>query len=223
MKSRFSISAIRMAWKKRSRTHQNQYLIASLAIIASLAYAINLYSQQSIFKIEQKIAAVNEKANAIRTVGEVPPGTSIADLHEALKVLRLGTTQLLDRERELTNRFAPKGDLVAHQNLKIAISAMANRCDLLVDEFTDIGISAAEIRNPPNSEMWAKLADNPYQRPLIQFKARASYRGLMQFLEGLKTLPYLVAPVRFEIEVKYRKDNAGDLKQWLEISMDLSL
>ena len=52
-------------------------------------------------------------------------------------------------------------------------------------------------------------------------RARASYRGLMQFLFGLSDLPYVAAPVWSDITIGVERNPKTQVpvRQWLEITI----
>lgn len=214
-------------WKKLPRQHQNQHLIIFFIISLVLCATAVFYSGAQTDGAKMELAKQQKKnktSSAAPTLsGDISAGTTIDELNTSLAALQKALNEARAREAHLHTRLAPNNDLQAQQTLKSAITALAYDNDMILEQLDDVGLSKEEREAPPNEARWGKLARNAYQRPLLNFKARASYRGLMHFLDGLKQLPFMVAPVRFDIEVKYEKDASGVLKQWLFVSMDLSL
>ena len=84
------------------------------------------------------------------------------------------------------------------------------------------GSCFASKEKPPSAQLLREAAAaNPYKRPLLRMRARASYRGLMQFLNGLTALPYIAAPVWSNVSVGMERHPETKLptRQWLEVEI----
>ena len=145
----------------------------------------------------------------------------------AKEVKNLESQLLIQRERlaNLEPQFASLDDLEDHQQLRSAITALASISDMEMLKLEQKGVRKEEVGIAPTPERIKVIAAiNPYKRPLLTFEARASYRGLMQFLDGLADLPFKVSPVRISVEVKTdAKDGQPPKRQWLEVALDLAL
>ena len=55
--------------------------------------------------------------------------------------------------------------------------------------------------------------------------ARASFRGLMQFLDGLSKLPYVAAPVASSVTVVVERNpqTQAPIRQWLEVRIKFAV
>ncbi len=210
-------------WHKRTRTQQNQYLICFFVACFAISFLLVAVCKKQTNRMQQEIAAIQAQDVNVRLSAEIPAGVTVAELSTSLNVLRTATENVKKREVAIRQKMAPRGDLDAHQKLKVAISQLASNSDMLLDKMTDVGLSASEAETLASEQRWNKLAQNSIKRPLLHFEARASYQGLMQFLEGLNKLPYLVAPLHFDIQVKLQNDDDGMLRQWLSVTMVLSL
>jgi hypothetical protein len=126
---------------------------------------------------------------------------------------------------DLEPRFASLARMEPAHDLFEALTGLAEASDMDIEVLEQLGLTQEERKTPPSAGRLAALAKaNPYQRPLVRLKARASYYGLMQFLDGLAALPHMVAPVWISIEVASDAVAGGRPRlQWLNVSMDLSL
>ena len=140
----------------------------------------------------------------------------------ALKQVLAEQTRRLDTVR---TRFADLENLAEHQQLRLGLADLANRSDIEVLSFETVGIRREEQHKAPTVERLREMAQsNRYQRPLLNMRARASYRGMMDFLDGLARLPHQVSPVRVNVQVKTNGDeHTPATRQWLELELDLAL
>jgi hypothetical protein len=140
---------------------------------------------------------------------------------------------LKKEENRLLQRFVALEDLEGLQVLKSALAQLAESGDMEITAIEHIYARKEDRDAPPTKERLLTAGqENPYKRPLLRFKARASYRGLMRFLDGLGDLPYLAAPVWSDIHVNSEKRpkpagnslDAGDgrPREWLEVELHLA-
>lgn len=137
-----------------------------------------------------------------------------------------------DRAR-LDVRFTPLDDLETLQTLKSNLTRLAENGDMEITALEHIYARPDDRDLPPTPELLKKASEgNPYKRPLLRLKARASYWGLLAFLDGLSTLPQIAAPVWSDISVKTGNPNrdreevfgvAQAPKQWLEVEIRLAI
>ncbi|MDR1661051.1 MAG: hypothetical protein LBR95_01275 [Azoarcus sp.] len=137
-----------------------------------------------------------------------------------------------DRTRQ-SARFTPLDDLETLQALKSELTRLAESGDMEMTALEHIYAHSDNRDLPPTAELLKSASEgNPYKRPLLRLKARASYWGLMAFLDGLSTLPRIAAPVWSDISVKIGKLNnsnesilgiAKAPKQWLEVEIHLAI
>ncbi|MDR0701078.1 MAG: hypothetical protein LBF61_01495 [Azoarcus sp.] len=162
-------------------------------------------------------------------------GLDVRVTHRELEKVR-ETLDTLEAERErLLTRFVPFDDLETLQALKSELARLAERGDMEVTLLEHIHAKPGDRDLPPTPELLKKAAESsPYKRPLLRLKARASYRGLMQFLGGLSSLSRVAAPVWSDISVKVDKTRnrqssqsvfsmAEAPRQWLEVEMHLAI
>jgi hypothetical protein len=139
---------------------------------------------------------------------------------------------LAEREAELSRlsaRFMPLDDLEALQQLKSELTRLAESGDMEVTALEHIPRTAGD-RPPTVEELKRTSARNRYKRPLLRFYARASYRGLMAFLDGLPRLSQIAAPVWSRVTVRTSGTsgvdafgNANAPKQWLEVEIHFAI
>jgi type II secretory pathway component PulM len=138
----------------------------------------------------------------------------------------------LDTEQtRLMARFVPLEDLESLQALKSELARLAESGDMEVTALEHIYRRPDDRERPPTLELLKEAsAANPYKRPLLRLQARASYRGLMEFLDGLPKLSKIAAPVWSDITVKTDRpsrdkplNSLGVSRQWLEVEIRLAI
>jgi type II secretory pathway component PulM len=184
-----------------------------------------VYSKQ---KQDKRFSASRASANELKKFDFNAMDTegTRRELARAMETLR---AQSFERERLLT-RFVPLDDLETLQVLKSEITALAEKGDMEVLALEHIYRRADDRDLPPTQALIREAAENNrYKRPLLSLKARASYRGLMEFLDGLPTLSRVAAPVWSDIVVKREEQKSGQTgalavpRQWLEVEIRLAI
>ncbi|HNQ04049.1 MAG TPA: hypothetical protein PKH69_05495 [Thiobacillaceae bacterium] len=173
---------------------------------------------------------LEKQAVRLRQAARAPVKLGAASLPEMKQELALVEARLKDdrtRLAQLEPRFLAydrAGDL---QDLKDRITELARAGDMEFLALDHVLPRADDRDRSPGPEMLAELAKaNRYGRPLLRFKARASYRGLMQFLYGLRELPRMAAPVWADIAVRVDSASGGERggqRQWLELEFRLAI
>ncbi|TCP01515.1 hypothetical protein [Rubrivivax gelatinosus] len=200
-------------------------LLAALsALHAFVAHPARLKARGDLTRLEQRARQASQQAPVL------PPGSLGARSPAALAREAAGLRGELERQRArlaaLEPAFAPLDTLEPGRELVAALTALAEGADLNLTRLELQGLKREEQGQPPSAERMRQLAQAaPYQRPTMRFEAQASFRGLMQFLDGLSTLPYTVAPVWLSLEVRAAPAPAGEAPRlpWLEVKMDLTL
>lgn len=213
---------------------------AALCLFIALVYGLLLWplGHKSLTDLqynESKLAK-RIKTSGNGNVVKAPDPNSLG-LEQARQELTKAQESLgiLDQELvRLDRRFIPLEDLESLQALKSELTRLAEEGDMEIIALEHIYRRPEDRERPPSLELLkeASLA-NPYKRPLLSLRARASYRGLMQFLDGLQQLSRIAAPVWSHIEVKSDKadkpkrgndfDSAGTPRQWLEVELRLAI
>jgi len=168
------------------------------------------------------------KPPAVLDLGGLNPGQARQELERVHNSLG----QLEAEQQRLNGRFIPLEDLESLQALKSELTRLAESGDMEVVALEHIYREEEDRDRPPTVELLKEAAQaNPYKRPLLRLKARASYRGLMQFLDGLGSLTHIAAPVWSQIQVQSAKPNpdgnplqgSSTPKQWLEVEIRLAV
>jgi hypothetical protein len=197
-------------------------LASALALHAMLTMPARLKAEQDHARQSQRAAAVKKapKQAAPRWVGK-----SAGTLRREVQGLQDELATQRARLADLEPRFASLAQVGPSRDLFEALTGLAASADMELETLEQQGLKREERDLPPSVGRLAGLAAaSPYQRPLVRLKARASYRGLMQFLDGLSSLPHTVAPVWISIEVATDARNGGRPRlQWLNVEMDLNL
>lgn len=209
---------------------QRALLVAALFSVGGYFAFHSLVTAPQLVKARgdlNRLAARAKKSSAApapvlpqRSSGKLP-----AELRQDLQVLDTRLQQQQQHLAELGRRFARLDQLADHQALRLALTELANSADIEVVRLETKGLPKEEQRQVPTPERLRELAQkNVYGRPLLRLEARASYRGLMQFLDGLAGLPHIASPVSVKIEVRTDgNDSTPATRQWLEVGIDLAL
>ncbi|MDR2164930.1 MAG: hypothetical protein LBO79_04725 [Zoogloeaceae bacterium] len=183
------------------------------------------------YKAAKQAARLKSSGKPEQTLSRIPAGFDITRAKQELETIQ-ASLEKLERERaRFERRFLPLDDLESLQLLKSELTRLAESGDMEVLALEHIYARAEDRERPPTLELLKEASQNAYQRPLLSLKARASYRGLMQFLDGLDTLTYAAAPVWSNIAVKTGKtagssdslNNSAQVKQWLEVEIRLAV
>lgn len=197
-------------------------LAGALAGHAMLTMPARLKADQDHARQSQRAAAGKKapKQAAPRWAGK-----SAGTLRREVQGLKDELANQRARLADLEPRFASLAQVGPSRDLFEALTGLAAGADMELDSLEQQGLKREERELPPSTARLAGLAAaSPYQRPMVRLKARASYRGLMQFLDGLAGLPHTVAPVWVSIEVATDAANGGRPRlQWLNVEMDLNL
>lgn len=221
-------------WERLSPKERNLHA-AGVAMTLIAAYALLLWPQTSsrISKLayDQEKMAVREKNSAQNAAKPVAPPpslggkslpaarTELAELESQLKTVR-------SELQHLNARFVPLDDSLAMNALKSGLTSLAEAGDMEVTAIEHVYLRIEDKDRPPTPQLIQEAAkQNPFKRPLMVMKARASFRGLMQFLDGLVSLPYVAAPVGCEITVeaeRHPQTNAV-IRQWLQVNIKFAV
>jgi hypothetical protein len=142
--------------------------------------------------------------------------------------------EALEAERARVNaRFTSLDDLETLQSLKSEHTRLAESGDMEIIALEHIYPQREGRDLPPTPALLKSASEgNRYKRPLLSLRARASYWGLMAFLDGLPALSRIAAPVWSNISVKVGKTSRGNEdtfgvsevpKQWLEVEIHLAI
>ncbi|MDR1064370.1 MAG: hypothetical protein LBL48_10670 [Azoarcus sp.] len=160
-------------------------------------------------------------------------GLNIQATQRELAAVQKSFETLEAEQARLSARFTPLDDVETLQTLKSELTRLAESGDMEISVLEHIYARTNDRDHPPTLKLLKKASEsNAYKRPLLRLKARASYRGLMAFLDGLSTLSRVAAPVWSDISVKTGKRRRNDEnvlgiaeapKQWLEVEIRLAI
>lgn len=222
------------SWKALPARDKNLRTAAVAFVLAAL-YGFLVWPQTdkriAKMRYDMEKLAVREKSAAKNIAPPAPLPTSLGgkNVAEAKKELDALQAQMEATRAEvgqLKASFVPLDDSLALNALKSGLTSLAEAGDMEVSALEHVYLKPEEKDSVPNLKLIQEAANaNPYKRPLLVLRARASYRGLMQFLEGLSTLPYVAAPVWSDIAVKVERnpETRAPVKQWLEIVIKLAV
>lgn len=193
-------------WKALAFKERMTWLAIGTLTIAGL-YGLLLYpnTHKAVTHAENM---VNRKLNRIetrtRSVDKLGPSTG--SLKSEIQSLRK-TRETLEAELAgLEARFVAEGD-INEQSLLLDISALAQRSGLAIRSQGNLAGQARPEDVP------AKRRDHRTDRPVITLSARGGYWELLDFLEGLKRLEYISAPIALHLapaEFNAQETEAGE-------------
>lgn len=224
----------RRSWEKLPAKDRNLRTAAVACVLIAL-YAVLIWPQtdKRIGKLEYDLEkmAVREK-NAAKAEAKplVPPpslgGKSPRDAELELQALKAQLGEVALELRSLNARFVPLDDSLAMNALKSGLTSLAEAGDMEVMAIEHVYARGEDKDRPPTPQMLQEAAKgNPFKRPLIVVHARASFRGLMQFLDGLNQLPFVAAPVGSDIQVEIERhpQTNAPIRQWLDVRIKFAV
>ena len=225
---------LRATWLKLPAKEKNTYTAVVVAVIAAIYFALVWplgHTRLSKLEYDMEKAAVREKAIGKTPTAALAPPPSLGgkNLNDARKELDDLHQQLEQIEADLGKQrglFLPLDDTLAMNTLKSGLTGLAEAGDMEVIALEHVYVRPEDKDVPPTPQLLREAAEhNPFKRPLIVMRARASFRGLMQFLDGLNALPYIVAPVASDISVQVERDPATQqpIRQWLDVKIHFAI
>ena len=221
-------------WLKLPAREKNTYTAIVGAIVAALYFALLWplgHARLNKLEYDMEKQAVREKAAGKAPAQALAPPPSLGgkNLNEARKELDALHQQLSRTEAELAEQrglFLPLDDTLAMNTLKSGLTGLAEAGDMEVIALEHVYLRSEDKDVPPTPQLLHEAAEhNPFKRPLIVMHARASFRGLMQFLDGLNALPYTAAPVASDISVQIERDptTKQPIRQWLDVKIHFAI
>jgi hypothetical protein len=223
---------------------ERHQLVAALCVLIAVFYGLLVWMPAN-KKLGTLLYQEQKQTARLRAGGEVKGtletlnvgGQDINKTREELAKTLGALAALKDEQARFGRRFLPLDDLESLQALKSELARLAETGDMEVTALEHIYRRPEDSERPPTLELLREASEgNRYRRPLLRLKARASYRGLMQFLDGLAKLSHTAAPVWSDITVKSDRrppaqDNniiggggdTGPSKQWLEVEIRLAI
>lgn len=224
----------RRAWQKRTDKERNLFVAgAGLLLIVIYGLAIHPLGSRKIDRLAydlEKMAVRNKSLAKADTAPVVPPpalmGKNQTDAERELRELQHQVETISNELRSLKAQFVPLDDSLAMNALKSGLTSLAEAGDMEVTAIQHVVLRREDADKPPTPEILKEAAQsNPFKRPLIEMRARASFRGLMQFLDGLSQLPYVAAPVASSITVVVERNpqTNAPIRQWLDVRIKFAV
>lgn len=220
-------------WQALSTRDRNVAVALAVALLIGL-YALLAWPHSGgrlkEMEYQQQKQRARQKAGAGRPAATqaLPDlgGQSPEQARKELDALRARIEDLKARQTALRARLLNLDDTEGMLALKSQLISLAENGDMEVQSLEHVFVREGDQNRPPTPELLAEAAGrNPYKRPLIRLKARASYRGLMQFLGGLGRLDHIAAPVKADVRVKSAPAGtpATSPQQWLEVELQFAI
>lgn len=217
------------AWTAKKPGEKNLHVVVA-GIVATAIYfvAIAPLAGKQIDKIRYDMEKQKAREKSSVRLDKAPPpplafgGKSLKDAEKELETLRARLDETRAAVQSLNAAFVPLEDTLAMNALKTGLTSLAEAGDMEVLAVEHIYARPDDKDRPPTPQLIAEAArSNPFQRPLLLLRARASYGGLMQFLFGLAELPYVASPVWSDIAVGVERhpETKQPVRQWLEVTI----
>lgn len=221
-------------WEKLPAKDRNLRTAAvACALIAFYALLLWPLSDRRIAKLSYDLEkmAVREKSTArAEAKPPLPPpnlgGKNQREAEIELQALKTQLDEVTLELRGLNARFVPLDDSLAMNALKSGLTSLAEAGDMEVMAIEHVYARSEDKDKAPTPQMLQEAArGNPFKRPLLVLHARASFRGLMQFLDGLNQLPYVAAPVGSDIKVEVERhpQTNAPVRQWLDVRIKFAV
>ena len=219
------------AWVAKKPGEKNLHVAVAALIVAAIYFAVVFpIANKEIDKLAYNLEKAQAREKTVARQQNTPPpptpsafgGKSLKDAEKELEDLRQKLVENRTAVNALKNAFLPLDDTLAMNALKTGLTALAESGDMEVIAVEHVYARNDDKERAPTAQMIQEAArSNPFQRPLLVMRARASYRGLMQFLLGLSGLPYVAAPVWSEISVGIERhpQTRAPLRQWLDVTI----
>jgi hypothetical protein len=219
---------VKRAWKKLKNKQQNQILFLLVALMLGgygFFYTILdkqiSYAENMVSRAKNRIEAKFGKLTQI----EVSPKR----LKASLSKLDKSVSEKQLRLQKIKSGFAPIGSFAQLQEMRLAISKLAERSRMVVSRMEGGGGTRLGTNKEvsPGKDFIQLQTRNRYKRPLLNLVAVTDYQGLLAFLDGLDAIRYTVSPVNLKVKAKVpetlKSEQAVELKQYLEVTMLLAL
>jgi hypothetical protein len=220
------------AWTAKKSGEKNTHVALAVAALAVLYFLLVFpLAYKEIDRVGynlEKARARERTTAAVRQSATPPPlpsafgGKNVKDAEKERDALRGQLEEARDAVAGLNATFVPLDDSLAMNALKTGLTALAEAGDMEVLSIEHIYARAEDKDRAPTPQLIQEAArNNPFRRPLLVMRARASYRGLMQFLIGLSDLPYVAAPVWSEIRAGGERapQTQAPARQWLDVTL----
>jgi hypothetical protein len=218
-------------WTAKKPGEKNLHIVIAGVILCAIYFAL-IYplSAAMIDKISydmQKQKAREKTLTKTQNTPAAPPpdifgGKSLPEAQRDLEELEKRLEETRESVLRLETSFVSMDDTLAMNALKTGLTSLAESGDMEVLAVEHIYLKPEDKQRPPSAQLMREAAGaNPYKRPLLTMRARASYRGLMQFLNGLTALPYVAAPVWSDISVGVERhpETKQPVRQWLNVEI----
>lgn len=222
------------AWQKQPDKEKHTYTTVVIGMVIAIYFGLIwplAHNRLSKLAYDMEKQAVRERLAAKQPAAQPTPAPSLGGKNQSEARRELGDlhqqlAQIGNEVSRLKGAFVPLDDSLAMNAMKSGLTGLAEAGDMEVIALEHVYLRAEDKDVPPTPRLLKEAAENnPFKRPLIVMRAKASFRGLMQFLDGLAALPYVAAPVASEISVQIERDPKTDqpIRQWLDVKIKFAI
>lgn len=222
-------------WKNLPRRQQNVLIAVLVALLGGWFFLVETPRVEKQLRVIAAQLDIREKRKKASQPAQKPAALAgdPALLARERRELEEKVPALAERVKTKESRLAPLDDPAAQQRLQLALAKLAQESDVEMESFRLIDEEhkrgARDDSLVPTVERLRGMLGNEFKRPLFLFTAHASYRGLMQVLDGLGRLEYAVVPVSLSVKVQVElaplKEGTRERqirRQWLDVQLILA-
>lgn len=219
------------AWR-RLPAETRRTLLAGISVLFLVVYTGVVWKTHK--ALGETRYALEKQAARTRELGakaNLPPsdlgGGDPAQVARELAAIKQRLVEEDARAYALRRQFLDYERTDAAQELKDRLTQLVDQGDMELIGLTHVFANKEDRDRAASRELLDAAAKaNRFGRPLLRLRVRSSYEGLMEFLHGLDTLPWIVSPVAADIAVKVddkARDERGEPLRWLEIEFRLAI
>lgn len=219
------------AWR-RLPAETRRTLLAGISVLFLVVYTGVVWKTHK--ALGETRYALEKQAARTRELGakaNPPPsdlgGGDPAQVARELAAIKQRLVEEDARAYALRRQFLDYERTDAAQELKDRLTQLVDQGDMELIGLTHVFANKEDRDRAASRELLDAAAKaNRFGRPLLRLRVRSSYEGLMEFLHGLDTLPWIVSPVAADIAVKVNdkaRDERGEPLRWLEIEFRLAI
>lgn len=219
------------AWR-RLPAETRRTLLAGLSVLFLVVYTgVAWKTHKSLGEMRYALDKQAARSRELGARNNLPPSDlgsgDPAQIARELALLKQRLVEEDARAYALRRQFLDYERTDAAQDLKGRLTRLVDQGDMELIGLTHVFARKEDRDRAASKELLDAAAKaNRFGRPLLQLRVRSSYEGLMEFLNGLDSLPWIVSPVSTDIAVKVddkARDERGEPLRWLEVEFKLAI
>lgn len=186
-----ALAALRQKWDKLSAEERFRFQMVT-AFLLVVAYGLVFYPLSHGKLVASKQMLSRRMDRIKKRVGADEPGSGAANPQLVASQIAKVEARLKELGAGQVTGFAPADSAGDRQRLLLELSRLAERCGVQVLSVARKGANGAKGAG-------GALLDPVLGRPLLVFTGSARFGQLLQFLDGMKRLPFNVSVMNLKI------------------------